>query len=1061
MATWLLRSVLAWAAYVAVGLLALELAVPPSYASPLYPPAGIALAAVLAWGRPMLPAVALAAATVNVTLSGARQFDDWVQVGVPLAIGAGAALQAWAAGALVRRFVAQPLALDEPRDIARFLLLAGPVSCTLSAAVAVGALTASGALPPHGVLQAALTWWGGDTMGVLIAAPIVLALIGQPHEVWRERRTSVALPMIGVVLIAALAIAQAARWERARLVANFERAATEAAHSITHRLQDNLDALETAHAVFVASGDVNRTEFRRALAPWLGRLPWIQAIGWHERVSRERVAQFEASVRAEGVGEFRVFDRAQSETPGDEVVAMRYVEPMATNASALGVNVLSIPAARAAVERARREGVPIATQGFRLTQEQAEQNGVVIYRAVVNGDPRSPAQRVQATRGLVFVTLRMGDVLEALRRNVPAHLDLCLSDTSEAAQPQPLAGSRGCTEVPAGSDHLTHEAPIEFAGRQWLVRIGADARSPAMGATWNAWIFSVVGLLASAALGALLLLMSGRARRVQQLVHERTTDLEQEVQVRARAEALLQDSERRWRQMFETAPIGVVLTGADRAIRDVNPAFVALTGYTRAELLGRHVADFARPDEQRGMPAEPQGDAAHGGSSEAGRIKRYARKDGSVRWVRLRVRALGDAPDGEAGTVAVLEDLTEHVRLRSSERAREAAESANRAKTEFVSRMSHELRTPLNAMLGFAQLLELDRLSPLSDAQRQWARQIQQAGWHLLDMINDTLDLSRIESGTLSLSPQVLELDAVLHAVQAMMAPAAAERSVRIDIEPTPGPLRVRGDEKRLRQILINLLSNAVKYNVSGGTVMVAAAHAPGDVAEVSVTDTGPGMSEAQIAQLFQPFNRLGREQSTVEGTGIGLVISQRLAHLMGGQLRAHSAPGRGTTFVLSLPLMTGEATPAGPMPARRRVLYIEDNPINVEVMHGMLAQRTDIDLETAATAAAGLRAAHARRPDLVLLDMHLPDMDGLDVLRRFKLDPEMADVPVVAVSADATGQRVDAALHGGAVRYLTKPVDANDLLLTVDALLPSFAASSVAARLDSGMIAPAAIGSP
>jgi len=1060
MTTWLLRSVMTWAAYVGVGLLALELAVPPSYASPLYPPAGIALAAVLAWGRPMLPAVALAAATVNVTLSGVRQIDDWVQVGVPLAIGAGAALQAWAGSALVRRFVTQPLALDEPRDVARFLLLAGPVSCTLSAAVAVSALTASGALLPQGAWQAALTWWGGDTMGALVAAPIVLALIGQPHEVWRQRRMSVALPMTGVVLIAALAIAQAARWERSRLVTNFERAATEAANAIAYRLQDNIDALESAHAVFAASEDLGRSAFRRAVTPWLGRLPWVQAIGWHERVPRERVAQFEASVRAEGLGEFRVFDRSPSEAPGDEVVAMRYIEPMATNASALGVNVLSIPAARAAVERARRDGAPIATQGFRLTQEQAQQTGVVIYRAVVSGDPNSPAARMQATKGLVFVTLRMDDVLAALRHDVPAYLDLCLLDTSEAAQPMPLAGSRGCTEAPGGADRLIHEAPVEFAGRQWLVRIGADARAAALGATWNAWTFSVVGLLASAAMGALLLLMSGRARRVHQLVQERTADLEQEVQVRARAEALLQDSERRWRQMFETAPIGVVLTAADGAIRDVNPAFVALTGYTRARMLGRHVADFVLGGERRHRPTEAQDPSVRGSTSEDGRIKRLTRKDGSVRWIRLRVRSLDEAPDGESGTVAVLEDLTEHLRLRSSERAREAAESANRAKTEFVSRMSHELRTPLNAMLGFAQLLELDRLAPLTDSQRQWARQIQQAGWHLLDMINDTLDLSRIEAGALSLSPQVLELDAVLHAVRAMMAPAAAERDVRIDVEPVPDALRVRGDDKRLRQILINLMSNAIKYNVPGGTVTVVAARATGDTAEVSVTDTGPGMSEAQIAQLFQPFNRLGREQSAVEGTGIGLVISQRLAGLMGGQLRAHSEPGRGMTFVLSMPLAKGDDSAAGAAPERRRVLYIEDNPINVEVMHGMLAQRAEIELESAATAAAGLRAAHARRPDLVLLDMHLPDMDGLDVLRHLKLDPELADVPVVVVSADATKQRVDAALHGGAVRYLTKPVDANDLLLTVDALLPSSAGSGAATQPGRATAAPAAIGS-
>jgi len=406
---------------------------------------------------------------------------------------------------------------------------------------------------------------------------------------------------------------------------------------------------------------------------------------------------------------------------------------------------------------------------------------------------------------------------------------------------------------------------------------------------------------------------------------------------------------------------------------------------------------------------------------------------------------LRDAAGQPESTVGVVEDIGEHLRLAEAERARDAAESSNRAKSEFVSRMSHELRTPLNAMLGFAQLLSLDRKPALVEHQRAWASQIQQAGWHLLHMINDTLDLSRIESGMLELHPVALEVTPLVHAALAMVEPTAEKRMLQIEQDIDPRASSVLGDETRIKQILTNLLSNAVKYNVDGGHIMVKARPGEARTIELLVSDTGLGMTRGQMDGLFQPYNRLGRERSSVEGTGIGLVISRKLAELMGGSLRAQSVAGEGSTFILTLPrasfhntdLSTGGELSIDAAQYRQRLLhYVEDNETNVEVMRGMLLRRPQVRLTVSGNGLDALAAMRQRRPSLILLDMHLPDIDGLELLRYLKDDDALGDIPVVVVSADATPPRVEAALTAGAVHYVTKPVNLPGFLALLDELL-------------------------
>ncbi len=1038
---WTLASGLVALAYALVGKAALLLAVPPGFASPLYPAAGVALGSVLILGRRALPGVALGAMCANLPI---RQGLTVASLLMPAVIAVGAALQAWVGDALIKRSVRQPLELAEPHEVLLFLGSA-IVSCLVNPSVANLALWLSGRVPVAAVPFSAATWWVGDVLGVLIATPILLTLFGRPRSAWAPRRLSVGLSLGLVTGLLTVGIVQVAQWNNERVRSLFDRDATGAFAAMRAQLHEPLQALEALHSVFVATNAVSPEDMRQATRQWLAPGELL-AMGWGERLRRDQVPAFEAKVRAEGDKGFTVFDRGETgekRPPGNDLVVMHYIEPPERNAAALGVNILSVPAARAAVERARDSGKPAATASFRLTQQRPDENqaGVVIYQALY--EPRMPteAQRASALRGVVLVALRMEDQLTGLLPAVPAYLKLCIVDNSAGEPRKRLAGPAGCESATSA---LLDVRPLKYAGRDWQLRVYADPGTMPEANSGDVWLFALVGMLSTAMLAGFLLTLTGRALRVETAVRERTAALLTEMRDREGAETALRESERRFRNILNNVPIGVVYTDLSGQIIQANQRFCELSGYEEAELRVLRPADYTFPDDAA-QDAKLTAQLVRGEIPMYRANKRYIAKNGSTVWVQASVSLLRDAQGKPLHIVGVAEDITEHLKLEEAERAREAAEASNRAKSDFLSRMSHELRTPLNAMLGFAQLLELDQRHPLAPSQQPWVSQIQQAGWHLLEMINDVLDLSRIESGNLRLHNKTLHLEELLAASIAMVEGEAKQRRVRITRELGEGTATLLGDSTRVKQILTNLLSNAVKYNMEAGRIQIVSRVSAPDMVEIAVTDTGMGMTPEQLAELFQPFNRLGRERSGQEGTGIGLVISQRLAELMGGSLKARSIAGMGSSFTLTLPSATDiDTVPAdfdhSPLSAaeyhRRIVHYVEDNETNVEVMRGILAQRAQVQLEVSVNGLGGLTAIRAQRPDLILLDMHLPDISGMDLLRELKADANTAAIPVVMVSADALAQQIDAAFQAGCSHYLTKPVIVSELLELIDDLL-------------------------
>jgi PAS domain S-box-containing protein len=471
-------------------------------------------------------------------------------------------------------------------------------------------------------------------------------------------------------------------------------------------------------------------------------------------------------------------------------------------------------------------------------------------------------------------------------------------------------------------------------------------------------------------------------------------------------------------------------------------------GWPREEALGRILGDMIVPESFRGRHQATLAETIINSSPDSinRRLELTAlRRNGEEFPIELTIWSSGGENDRTFN--AFIRDITDRKRAELAvQQAQLEAEDANRAKSEFLSRMSHDLRTPLNAVLGFAQLLSADALN---DSQRECVNQIVKGGGHLLDLINEVLDIARIESGRLSLSPEPVDVhDLVQHSVE-LVRPLAEQRGIRLVVDASTIPSRPAvADRQRLSQILLNLLSNAVKYNLQGGAVTLSFEEQADSRIRINVTDTGAGIAPEKLQLLFQPFERLGAETTSIEGTGLGLTLSRGLAEAMGGSLGVRTAVDRGSTFWVELasteaPLAAGREAPLPPTSLAPRssggpavVLYIEDNTSNVRLISRLLGSRPSVTLLHAADGETGLRIARERKPEAIFLDLHLPDISGEEVLRRLWDDPHLRRIPVVVLSADATPNQIRRLIASGAKAYLTKPLDLSVVLSTLDRAL-------------------------
>ena len=518
-------------------------------------------------------------------------------------------------------------------------------------------------------------------------------------------------------------------------------------------------------------------------------------------------------------------------------------------------------------------------------------------------------------------------------------------------------------------------------------------------------------------------------------VEERTAQL-------SAANEALAESERRLFDILDHSPAAISLKDFDGRYIFANRSCHEALGTQRSETIGktdyellpRRIADLYRANDRRVIESGQALDFEEFGGEE----------DLQPRMFHSSKFVLRDGAGNAYALCGISTDITERKRSEQAMSiARREAERANRAKSEFLSRMSHDLRTPLNAVLGFAQLLDMDNLTA---DQRESVTQILEAGRHLLELMNEVLDISRIESGNLSLSPEPVAVADIVEQVVKLMQPLGKTRHIEVSAPANTTQARyVRADRHRLNQILLNLMSNAIKYNRPGGSVTVTCEDAPDGRVRIAVTDTGAGIPPEKLALLFTPFERLGADQTGIEGTGLGLALSRGLAEAMGGKVGVRSDIDRGSTFWVELDgaseagvdakmALDPDTTPVSNASVSGTILYIEDNASNVRLVERLLRQRRPaIRLLHASDGTLGLRMALSCKPDLIFLDLHLPDTPGDEVLRRLWEDTRTREIPVAVLSADATLGQSRRLIATGAKAYLTKPLDVSKMLALID----------------------------
>ena len=511
------------------------------------------------------------------------------------------------------------------------------------------------------------------------------------------------------------------------------------------------------------------------------------------------------------------------------------------------------------------------------------------------------------------------------------------------------------------------------------------------------------------------------------------------------AQRVLHDQQFYTRSLIESNIDALMTTDPSGIITDVNQQMEILTGCSREELIGTPFKNYFTEPER-----------AEAGIKRVMNEKKVTNyeltartKDGQETMVSYNATNFYNREGILQGVFAAARDVTERNRLDlvlqeknvELESAISVAEKANLAKSEFLSSMSHELRSPLNAILGFAQLMESD-IPPPTFEQKESLTQILQAGWHLLTLINEVLDLAKVESGNAPLSQEPVSLAEVIFECQKMIKPQAQQHRIHMIFPLLDKPYYIRADRTRVKQILINLLSNAIKYNIKQGTVEVTCAeNAPGRI-RVSVRDTGAGLSPKYLDQLFQAFNRLGQEAGGVEGTGIGLVVAKRLVELMGGEIGVESTPGVGSVFWFELisiaaPYISLEEVEAAaliqphvPRAARlHTLLYVEDNPANLKLVKQIIARHSDMRLLTAVDGYSGIEIALASQPDVILMDINMPGMNGYEALKILQSDPATAHIPVLALTANAMPRDIKYGMEAGFFRYITKPIMVNEFM--------------------------------
>jgi len=891
-ATAVVTTVLA-AAYFIAGKLALLLAIPPGYATAVWPSSGIALAGLLLYGYRCWPGVWVGSFLVNLGIAFDASSAQALASSLAVAggIAGGAALQAGASAWLVKRWVGFPSPLTRADDVLRFFALGALAGCLVNATIGPLVLLVAGTLPAANWLNTAFTWWVGDVIGILTFAPLVLIALGKPRALWRKRIAGVALPLVAVFAVMTVWFGYTSALEDGAQRSRFEERARTIADAVEGQSERHLEVLNSFVMLFEIHQQISRADFAAFAEQALARHSNIRAREWIPRVQDSKRAAFEREARRHVDPGYHI---REGQAGGLVAAATRteyfpvyYVAPTTDNLSALGFDLGSEAVRAAALQRARTSRQTAASSRLVLVQERHQGYGVLVVAPVWGS--RAPASELLGYAAAVF---QIDDLFAAaIKLAATEGIAVRLIDESASADDQLLLGTAGAQ---AGTDAspMRWSHHIAMADRTWRIEFAPTPQYLSAQDTTRPWTAFTLGLLFTGLLGIGLLVQSGHVAATEEAVAERTAAL-------ADANARLAERERFLRLVFEASPSAMIMVDGNGRIVMANAQTEILFGYTGSELVGQPI-EMLMPERYRSKHVilrDKFGGAQSARTTGVGQDLYGLRKDGSEFPVEIGLNPV--RTDKGRFVVSAIVDISERKQAKALRQAVEALERSNLDLQRFAYIASHDLQTPMRNIASFAGLLRDTYADKLDPQANDWIRRIVESIKQLQILIRDLLDYSRVDSQAHPF--ELLPMRSLVEDAKRLLESAIRNSAAEVSCGELPA---LMGDRSQLVQLMLNLIGNAIKYRGGAPPRIHVSAERQGGEWRFAVRDNGIGIAPKYHEKIFDIFQRL-HDQRVYPGTGIGLALCRRVVHRHGGNIRVESEVGQGSTFYFTIPAST------------------------------------------------------------------------------------------------------------------------------------------------------------